>query len=57
MEGLGDVYLLQRVDDVLEYVVVQVAGYAVALGLPDLTQRPLGLKLAIGISERIATYW
>jgi hypothetical protein len=57
VEGLGDVYLLQRVDDVLEYVVVQVAGYEVALGVPDLTQRPLGLKLAIGISERIATYW
>ncbi|HET6885495.1 MAG TPA: hypothetical protein VFH32_04665, partial [Rubrobacteraceae bacterium] len=31
-ERLGDLYLLQRVDDVLEYVVVQVAGYAVALG-------------------------
>src|SRR5688572_6132068 len=35
---LGYLYLLQRVDDVLEYVVVEVAGYAVALGLPRLRQ-------------------
>ncbi len=33
-----DLDLLQRVDDVLEDVVVKVAGDPVALGLPDLAQ-------------------
>src|SRR5215212_2543582 len=39
---LGHLDLLQRVDDVLECVVVASAGYPVALGLPRLVQRLLG---------------
>src|SRR5918998_617350 len=38
---LEDLYLLQGVDDVLEDAVVELAGYPVALGIPDLPQRPL----------------
>ena len=44
---LGDLDLLQSVDDVLEYVIVEVASYPVALGLPRLVQRLLGL-VALG---------
>ncbi len=44
---LHHLYLLQRVDDVLQDAVVQLAGDPVPLGLPDLAQRQLG-PLALG---------